>query len=169
MDAATYGFIGTLVGAIVGASASIATTFISSWNSSRLQTNADSFQRVERARAFQRETLLKLQEGLQDAIRNIGEMHHQDVLALRETGEWQKSMLGEELNQKFVSVNRELSILTERVSEDELRNSIKEFRQQLSNCMFTSSEHEGDYMLKIAVDNFNPMMEKIGSVLRENY
>ncbi len=37
MDPATYDFIGTLVGAIVGASASVAKTLIGSWNSTRLQ------------------------------------------------------------------------------------------------------------------------------------
>jgi hypothetical protein len=169
MDPATYGFIGALVGAIVGASASIGTTFISSWNSSRLQMKADNFQRIERARIFQRDTLLKIQESIQDAMRNAGQMHHQDVLAHREGGVWQKSLLGEELNNKVLNVNRELSLLTERVSNDELRDNIKLFRNKLSDCLFTASEDKGGFKFKQATDSWTPLMEHIGKVLRENY
>ena len=169
MEPATYGFIGTLIGTVVGAAASVVTTLISSWNSARLQTGADNLQRIERARTFQRDTLLKLQESLQDAMRNMGEVHHLDKTAFRETGSWHKSLLEEEINQRILSVNRDLSIITERVSNDVLRDHINEFRHQLSACMLTSSKDEADFKYNKVLDDFNSMIEHIGKVLRENY
>jgi hypothetical protein len=169
MDPAIYGFIGTLVGAIVGASASIGTTFISSWNSSQLQMRSDDLQRIERARTFQRDTLLKIQESIQDAMRNAGAMHRHDSMDYRKNGSWQKSLLGEELDQKVFNTQRELSLLTERVSSDELRYDIRIFRIELSNCCFTRSEEEGASRLKKARESWYPLIEHIGKVLREYY
>jgi hypothetical protein len=169
MEPAAYGFIGTLVGAIVGALASIATTYINTFNSTRLQTKADELLRIERLRNFQRDTLLNVQETLQDSLRNAVQTYHHDVVAHRENGEWQKSRIGDELNQRVLTVNRELTLLTERITNDKLREHIKAFRILISNTSRTNSEEEGDILLKQAVDEFNPLMEHIGKVFRELY
>jgi hypothetical protein len=108
MDAATWGFIGTLAGAVIGATASICTTLVSSWNASRLQQNADYLERIERARAFQRDNLLALQDSLQDAMRLAARAHLEDAVAAN----FGKSMLSEEVNQNILLSNRKLSILT---------------------------------------------------------
>lgn len=42
MEPLTWGFIGTLIGAIVGASASIFTTYINARNSSKIQENIEA-------------------------------------------------------------------------------------------------------------------------------
>lgn len=85
MDAAIWGFIGTVVGTVVGASASILTTFINARNSARLQENADTLQRLERAREFQRTNLLELQEALSQHMRLIGRAHLEDVESFRKS------------------------------------------------------------------------------------
>ncbi|MEX1201370.1 MAG: hypothetical protein WEB02_11325 [Methylophaga sp.] len=169
MDPATYGLISTLVGVIVGAAASIVTTIITSRNNLKLQKDGDDLQRVERARAFQRNTLLELQENLQASMRNIGEMHHHDVVSFRKSGEWQKSLLGNELNERVLKVNQNLSLLTERIADDDLRNKVKVFRDTSSKILFTSSESEGDTRLSQSINDFNVLMEQIGKVLRDNY
>ena len=58
MEAALWGFLGTIVGAMV----SIATSWINSRNETERQRQANSFERLERARAFQRDNLLNLQK-----------------------------------------------------------------------------------------------------------
>ncbi|MES9862276.1 MAG: hypothetical protein ABW157_09955 [Candidatus Thiodiazotropha sp. LLP2] len=169
MEPATYGFIGALVGAIVGALASIATTYINTFNSTCLQTKADELLRIERSRYFQRDMLLNVQETLQNSLRNAVQIYHHDVVAHRENGKWQKSRLGDELNQRELAVNRDLTLLTERISNDKLREHIKAFRILIANTFRTNTEEEGDILLKQAVDEFNPLMEHIGKVLRELY
>ena len=169
MDAAAYGFVGTLVGAIVGASASVITTFIGAWNTVRLQQKANDLQRVERTRAFQRDTLIQLQDSLQDAMRNMGRMHYEDVLAFRKSGSWHKSKISEEVNQNFLSTNRDLSILTERIADDDLRNDVKIMRNKILEALSAGSEVESVLTLEQAAVFFNDVMEHIGKVLRGNY
>jgi uncharacterized membrane protein YccC len=169
MDAATWGFVGALAGTVIGASASIVTTIISGWNANRLQKNADALERTERARAFQRSNLLELQDSLQDVMRLIGRAHHEDMLAARESGEWGKSMLSEELNQGILLANRKLAILTERVANDELRSNLRELHQIMTNCLMSSSELESMGSIQRASSEFAPFMEKLGVVLRGNY
>ena len=50
---------------------------------------------LERRNAFQRQTLLDLQEALMKLGRTCGQMHHQDVMTYRQTGEWQCSVVSE--------------------------------------------------------------------------
>jgi gas vesicle protein len=169
MDAALWGFIGTLAGAVVGATASISTTAISSRNASRLQQNSNYLERIERARAFQRDNLLELQDTLQDCMRLMGRAHHEDVVAYRESGHWGKSMLSDEVNQNTLLSNRKLAMLTERVSDNELRSELKKFSNNSSNLLFAKSEIESDESLKIASSEFSSIMEKLGEVLRKNY
>lgn len=169
MDAATWGFVGALTGTVVGASASIFTTIIGGWTANRLQKDADALKRSECARAFQRSNLLELQDSIQDAMRLLGRAHHEDVIAARESGEWGKAMLSEEVNEGSGLANRKLAILTERVADDELRSDLRELRQRMTNCLFAHSELEMRESMQRASSEFASFMEKLGIVLRSNY
>lgn len=169
MDPAIYGFVGTLVGAIVGALASIGVTVINSWNSSRLQFKSDELNRIERARIFQRDTLLDLQEYIQNGMRSVSQLHYHEVMSYRKVGCWGKARVDEDLNQRFLKINQQLSTLTERISDDELRNCIKHFRSQLSGCIFSESLSESEMKIKHTSDECQQLMEKLGRVLREHY
>jgi hypothetical protein len=93
VDAAVWGFIGTILGAVVGASASVATTVIASKNAAAMQSQADSLDRSERSRAFQRDNLLATQEALQSVGRLVSRAFHHDVMACRGGAEWAKTLL----------------------------------------------------------------------------
>ncbi len=169
MDAATWGFIGTLVGAVVGASASILTTVISGRNSAYLQKNTDTLERVERARSFQRSNLIELQDSLLDAMRFIGRAYVEDTMASKKNGEWGKSLLSKEVNQGILLSTRKLAILTERVSNDELRSDLKGLRQLMAQCLGASSESESVDLMQKVTSKFESFMEHLGIVLRSNY
>jgi hypothetical protein len=93
VDAALWGFLG----ALVGAGTSIATTWVSNRHEATRQRQADSLERVERARAFQRDNLLELQDTLQNAMRFCGRMLHEDQMAFKRGGKWGKALLGDEV------------------------------------------------------------------------
>jgi len=169
MDAAIWGLIGSLAGTVVGASASIFTTFISGKNTAFLQKAANSLERTERARSFQRENLIALQDALLDAMRLMNRAHHADMLAAREGGEWGKSMLGDELNQEIMLANRKLAILTERVADDVLRADLKKLRQTITKCLFASSENESTALILSVAPEFETFMENLGVLLRHSY
>ena len=170
MGAASWGFIGTVLGAVVGASASILTTLISGRNSARLQEKADTLQRLERAREFQRNNLLELQDSLFQQMRMIGRAHLEDIEYFRKSESGERSnFLSEELNQELMLSNRKVAILTERISDDSLRNNLKELRRKMTNVLMARSENESREMLQQASDHFELFMGQLGVVLRSNY
>lgn len=170
MEPVTWGFIGTLAGAIVGASASIATTYITTRNSRLLQEGAASLERSERAREFQRNNLIELQDTLCSGMRLIGQCHLEDVESYRTDGnEGRSPMLSEELNQELMISSRKLAILTERIADQSLRERINILRAEMTGVQRAKTEEESFFALKTASDKFEKTMENLGVVLRGSY
>ena len=69
MEPATWGAIGALIGTVVGAAASVVTAYIATRHAASLQAADDQARRRDQGRAFQRDTLLALQEALSDLLR----------------------------------------------------------------------------------------------------
>lgn len=169
MDAASWGFIGAIAGTVVGAAASICTTILNGRNASELQKHADALERTERARAFQRDNLLELQEAVMTSMRFMNSAHHEDMLADKKGVEWGKSMLSDEVNQGAMMANGRLVILTERVANEELRENLKKLRLAITSCMLSRSKQESLDELNRATSEFESVMEKLGIVLRTYY
>jgi hypothetical protein len=127
VETALWGFLGAVIGAAVGAAASIITTWQSNKHEIERQTQADSLERTERARGFQRETLLALQDSLQDWMRLWALVAHEDERAFKETGQW-GALLDEELNDGVRESGARLLLLTERVADDPIRAELKRLR-----------------------------------------
>jgi hypothetical protein len=130
-------------------------------------------QLAERRANFQRETLLELQEAVQDLARATGASHHHDEMAYRQTGKWQRERLGEELDQQVTLANRRVLLLTVRVRDESLRNTIKEFRQ-LTNQTEAPNRNASDSELRDAsfaslqkaVPLIEQIHERVGKILR---
>ena len=84
MESALWGLLGT----IAGAAASIATTVIASRNAASLQSTAATLEREEKARAFQRDTLIELQDAVHDELRAVALVYLADDAAYRESRTW---------------------------------------------------------------------------------
>ncbi len=171
MEPVTWGFIGAIVGTAVGAGASIFTTRINASNAAKLQMNEDIQRRKERARAFQRENLLQLQEALSDHMRLTAKAYLEDCQASIETENTQptRSLLSEPLNQDLFNSNRRLSVLVERVADDSLRKQIYVMRQNMTAVLLVTTKEERDVAYAKAVDEMEPLMQRIGAVLRGSY
>ena len=170
MEPVTWGFLGTLAGVIVGAAASIGTTYITTRNSRLLQQDAASLERKEQAREFQRQNLIELQESLFNCMRLTGKAHLEDLESFRKsTNDGRSSLLTEELSQELMMSNRQIAILTERVADQKLRNSIQELRKNMTNVLMAKTEQGSYSELQVASNSFDEIMKNLGSVLRESY
>jgi hypothetical protein len=165
LEAALWGFLG----ALAGAGASIVTTWLSNRHSARMQGLADSSERVERARAFQRENLLSLQETLQIAMRFNARAMLEDEKGFKRLGEWGKSFLSDEVDEGVRSTNAKLMALTERVSDDSLRSAIKDFTAKATVCHMAATREQARACHDDAIFAFEPLMEHLGRVLRTLY
>jgi len=170
MDAAAWGFIGAVVGTVVGASTSILTTLLSGRNSARLQEKADTLERLERAREFQRNNLLELQDSIFQSMRLIVRVHLEDIDHYRKGEDSKRSnLLSEELSQELMISNRKMAILTERIADSPLRNNLRELRQEMTGVLIAKSKTDSKEKLDNATNSFDRFMLQLGIVLRNNY
>jgi DNA phosphorothioation-dependent restriction protein DptG len=169
MNPESWGFIGTLVGAIVGASASIFTTRINSDNAIQIQKNIEKSARKERYREFQRDNFLELQEKLSNGMRLVCRAFFEDFENYKKTNNWKTSMLPHELDQEIGNCFRELSLKTERVDENELRNEIISLKNNMADFLLVKTSESAERKLRELTDTFQKVMPKLGKALRENY
>lgn len=162
---ALWGFLGT----IVGAGASIATSWIVNHNEIKKQQQADSLERIERARSFQRETLLEVQQTIHDLMRSYTRMHIEDMVAFKQNNEWGQVIFSEEVNEGLRATNEKLAVLRVRVSDDEVRESIKKFVDSIVRHHLAKNEKEAESVINEAQDSFKPLIELIGRKLRSLY
>lgn len=165
MEAALWGLLGT----IAGAAASIATTVIASRNAASLQSAAATLEREEKARAFQRDTLIELQDAVHDELRAVALVYMADDAAYRETRTWGRKMLGEELNNKVHLAGRRTLLLTERIADDELREHLTSLRGLLTQVQMARDPGVAERAHMAAMDMGTSVMEHIGTVLRSLY
>jgi hypothetical protein len=166
MEAALWGFLG----ALVGAGASIATSWLSSRHEIARQHQADSLERSERTRAFQRDNLLALQQSLQDAMRFSARAQFEDEQAFRQGGEWGKALLSEEVSEGSRATNARLVALTERVEDDSVRASVKSLREKLArHSIIVGTREQAEALLRDAMEEFTLVMEQVGTTLRRLY
>ncbi|TAI48885.1 hypothetical protein [Flagellimonas allohymeniacidonis] len=169
MDPITWGFIGTLIGTIVGASASIVTTRINSKNAIRIQEGIERNAREERFRKFQRDNFLELQEKLSDGMRLIAKAFVVDLEHYKNTNDWASSTLSSELNNEISDCFREVSIRTERIDDDKLREEVRQFRIKMTQCLIAKSYESGKERMADLTKRFDEKMPKLGAALRKNY
>lgn len=169
MDDSIWGFIGVIVGAIIGASASIVTTILSSNNAVRLQQNSDSQERMERARAFQRETLITIQDCFNDTLHLMMKIYLTDVDANNKGAVWRKSPLNKDIDEKYRDINRNLLILSERIADDSLREELSFLQTKILKAYLVPSREEAETLVMSVCSQSDPFLKHVGNVLRSLY
>lgn len=165
MESAAWGLIGTAVGAL----ASIATTWLTAQSTSKREMEKLREDRLERARAFQRQTLLELQDAIYDALRLTVRTYTEDLKAAKDGNPWGKTPLSAEVNEGLMLANRRVSILVERVVDDELRAKVKSLMQASTHITYSRSKDEAEFGMKRSDLETPPVFELIGQLLRKYY
>lgn len=120
----------------------------------------------ERRTTFQRQNLLDLQEAVNDLARAAGAANVQDNRAYRQTGQWQKQLLGEELSENFRLAARRTSILNSRVRDDLVRELVQRFKDVSTGASFSPSKEAADSALNTMASVFEELNDRIGMLLR---
>lgn len=169
MDAASWGFVGTIAGAVVGAGASIGTTIFTSRNARRLQADADSLERLERFRVFQRETLLETQDAIHACMRSMAVLFHEQFVLFRRTGEWYPLAVSMSADEENTHNHALLSKLIERVADDELRSDLRFAVVQINAPSIATTHKEAEALFISANGAGMTAIASIGKTLREFY
>lgn len=169
MEPATWGFIGTIIGTIVGASASIFATYLNGKNNLNIQKSTEKFKRDELFREFQRDNLLKLQDELTIGMRLVGRVYMESFSYFKKNDGWKGFRLSDEVDTKISSTFQNLTKLTERVNDDELRQKIVEIRQGMESFSVAKTELENMDFINNLSEKYKKLMTDIGVELRRNY
>jgi hypothetical protein len=165
VNPAAWGVIGTAVGAL----ASIGTTWLTNRNSANLQASAKAAERLETQRAFQRQTLLELQDAFHDAIRLVARVNIEDCKAEREGTPWGRNYLPDDLSEDARLANRRVMLLVERISDESLRKQIKSVMALANSATQSGSRAEAEQRLDQATFQSVAAIEQSGAVLRSLY
>lgn len=164
-------WLGTVLAVVAGG----ALTLSSGWladnrltKRERERRNEDRRERIALRRSdFQRETLLALQVAAQKLIRTAGASLHQDVIAHRKAGKWQRQQLPDGLSDDHLHWTTETMLLSSRVRDDQVRSLADQMRSQANAVGFCSSEAEAERRMVAAADVHGALIERIGLLVRE--
>lgn len=150
-------------------------TMLAAWLADQRLTERDRERRREERRErvvtkrndFQRETLLSLQNASQKLLRNTGASLHQDVMAHRATGKWQKQQLPSDLSNDHLLLITETMLLASRVRDDGVRAFADRLRTQTSVVGLSSGKSDAENRMLAAADTQQALIQRIGEIVRE--
>jgi len=129
---------------------------------------ADRSERLlDRRRKFQRKTLLELQEVLMMCARAAMVIHHQDQMAFRDTGRWQKQLTTNDASETFRAEQARLTILTVRVHDQSIRHLANQFKAHCVDTNMSESKESSQHEALEMSATFDVLNEKIGDSLRK--
>jgi len=165
MDSAVWGIVGTAVGAL----ASIGTTWLSNRHAQKLQTLTSLRERQERFNAFQRETLIDLQEALHDALRLATQAHLEDEAAFHAGGTWNENVLSEDVNEGVRIAQRRVAILAERVADEKLRTEVVGLMAKVNAITMSNSLQDSRSAWQESLTRLTLTSVSLGTTLRALY
>ena len=166
MNAATWGFIGTIVGAVVGTAGTLFATWLQQAHASRREREASERDAAERRRAFQRDTLMELQEALAALVRYYGRAQHLDEMEWRKTGTWGRSLLPEDVDSGTQNTTVRMILLSERIDDDDVRQHIRAFNDGLARLAISTDRDEAQDIMAGAVADYAAIQGEVGAVFR---
>lgn len=126
-------------------------------------------ERQERANAFQRDTLLEMQQSAHDVLRLVHRAYIEDYKSLHEGIPWQKAMLSDDLSESVRLALSKVSILVERIADDEVRLQVKTLMSIANQAMLARSESEAREHLEHSQAEGIRVFESLGRALRAKY
>lgn len=156
-----------LLGAAIGASASIWAARVTLRGSMAAQLKVEQERKVESERIFQRETLLAVQEAVSDCARVAARRYFEDKHAYDESMVWNPDRpLSAEINTATSDANRKLLLLEARITNNPLRHEVDEFRKLVNVLGFESLDAEWAHMQKLSGWDA-ALQERLGTAIRE--
>ena len=116
--------------------------------------------------AFQRETLVGLQDGLQRLGRVEARIHHEDETAFNETGAWGRNRLSKDASDAGGEAARDIHRLASRVDDVEVRDACWEFTRLYADASMSLDRDEALSTTKAAGEVLRRVIARTGEVLR---
>lgn len=165
VNAAVWGLLGTLV----GAATSIGTTWLANAHSAKLEAQKARDQQGETARAFQRQTLIDLQDAIQDLMRQVTSAHHFYFRSVRAGLAWGHEPIPDNLSEAIRETFRKVAILKQRVANQPLREQVSKFTVDVAEVLRADDAEGAERLWRYAMTEHESMSNSVGAVLRSYY
>jgi hypothetical protein len=162
VSSAVWGFIGTLVGAL----AALGATYLQQSHASKREREASKRQAEERKHAFQRDTVLELQEVLAGLARLHAGLHHHSEMEWRKSGQWGRSQLPDDINEGVLTEAVRVVMLAERIDDDDLRQSLRTFTDALAGLSVMRDRNEAYSVFGGLINDYTTLQRQVGAVFR---
>lgn len=131
----------------------------------RRELRLDAFR--QRRDEFQRATLLELQDVVARGARFAGRANHEDIMAFRESGQWRKQLLSEEVDSGILAAQTELGLLRVRVRDVAAQQLASRLASFITDVALSRSEATAEAAMSGMVPVLVELQERIGELLRE--
>lgn len=153
-----------VVGAAVGAAASVGTTWLNLRYGSAEEARRKSDERIEQARAFQRQTLIDLQSAVTKLMDTCTKLVALAQLEQKATGQWAPAL---QFGEDTASMHREAEMLAERIADDDLRVTVQQLINGIRKTLYAKTE--GEALRHYPSVDFVDTNIGIGAILRSHY
>lgn len=102
-------------------------------------------------------------------MRLVTKAHLEDLDNFEKSNSWKSSRLSPALDEEIENCFRELSIKTERVGENEIRDEIINLRKSMADLLLERTYELAEQEQITLANAFGQLMPKLGKVLRDNY
>lgn len=164
MESAIWGLIGTIIGAFT----SIGTTLLTNWNTSKIKETEKKEERKDLANAFQRDTILNTQDELANYMRLVSVAYQEKLNSYLDGRPWVISV-SENLDEKIRVSKMNISILIERITDEDLRKDLKKLKKIVTDSLLATSFEKAQESHYEAIIFSYECSEKLGEVLRSSY
>jgi hypothetical protein len=155
-----------VVGYVVGYGTLLIQHWLSVKRDREARNEARRDQLAERRASFQRQTLLDLQQAVQDLGRTTGAIHHQDMQGFKKTGKWQNKIFPSDLDEKDFLANARTSMLRVRVRDEKVRELANSFQNQSYKVTQSESRDASEHAFIGLISVGSALHNRIGEVLR---
>lgn len=160
--------LATVLGAAVGATASLLATQWQLEHQRALAADEREADLTRRRGEFQAETLLELQLATQRLARATGSLHYDEVLRTQHGGEsWGASRHNPTWSMESHNAGTAVLLLASRVQDEEVRQAVAHFKEATTAQALARSEAESQAQLMAGIDRHQHLLELIGRLVRD--
>ena len=169
MDGAIWGFVGVVIGGIITGLVTLGAEKLRADKAAALDSSKRQDDRRVAHDNFQRETLLALQDAVQDLARATIQIHHHDVMTARSEKPWGSTLVGVEISAAHLQAHRRLTTLRSRVADSQIRERTTSL---LDRSIFTigakdqETAEQASFELGVYADR---VLERSGELIRATY
>jgi hypothetical protein len=162
MDAALWGFLGTLV----GAAASFLATYLSAKYAAKSQGEAAANERAIREQLLQRETLIEFQNELINLLRANAAIFMDYMRQAQQGMVWSQLVASVETDEAVRRAFAQVSVLTSRITTDTIRSEVGKVRDLLNKALDANDHVEADRRHRTAMLAGIELIKKVGEEIR---